>query len=94
MFQITCPHCGARDASEFTYGGDATVERPEGSEDPKAWMDYVYLRDNPRGAHWEYWHNVSGCRKWLKVERDTLSHEVTRVLSADQKTPARSEAGE
>src|SRR3546814_8270426 len=26
---IPCPHCGPRDVGEFTYGGDATKERPD-----------------------------------------------------------------
>ena len=27
--RIDCPHCGERDAREFTYLGDATVRRPD-----------------------------------------------------------------
>ena len=42
-----------------------------------AWTDYVYLRDNPRGPHREYWQHVHGCREWVIVARDTLSHEVS-----------------
>ena len=37
---------------------------------------YVYERDNPRGWHLEWWLHVGGCRKLLKVERHTLSHEL------------------
>ena len=28
MIRINCPFCGLRDHSEFTYGGDATIEYP------------------------------------------------------------------
>ena len=28
MIRITCPHCGPRDQSEFSYAGDATRTRP------------------------------------------------------------------
>ena len=38
-------------------------------------IDYVYLRDNPRGRYDEYWHHTSGCRRWLVVERDTVTHD-------------------
>ena len=77
MLRIDCPICGLRDETEFSYGGDATVVRPAMDEaDPKAWLDYVFMRDNPRGAHREYWHHASGCRQWLVVERDTLTHEI------------------
>ena len=29
MLHIRCPHCGMRSQNEFSYGGDATVKRPE-----------------------------------------------------------------
>ena len=77
MLRIPCPVCGLRDETEFSYGGDASVRHPPMVEtDPKAWMDYVFYRDNPRGSHREYWHHVAGCRQWLVVERDTVSHEI------------------
>lgn len=78
MLRIACPICGLRDETEFTYGGDATVTRPVMSEeDVKPWLDYVFMRDNPRGPHKEYWHHVTGCRQWLVVERDTLTHTIS-----------------
>jgi heterotetrameric sarcosine oxidase delta subunit len=73
--RLPCPLCGERPLEEFTYLGDATVERPE-SDDLAAFHDYVYLRDNPRGPHHEYWHHDGGCRAWLVIHRDTLTHEV------------------
>ncbi|WP_341987302.1 sarcosine oxidase subunit delta [Azorhizobium sp. AG788] len=77
--RIPCPYCGLRDAQEFAYLGDATVTRPDpaapGAED--AFHDYVYLRDNPAGAHKEYWYHGAGCRSWLVVARDTRTHEIT-----------------
>jgi len=77
MLRLQCPVCGLRDETEFSYGGDATVQRPDMNEtDLKVWHDFVFLRDNPRGAHLEYWHHVHGCRQWLVVERDTQSHEI------------------
>ena len=29
MLYIKCPYCGIRAQTEFAYGGDATVKRPE-----------------------------------------------------------------
>ena len=88
MIRIPCPTCGVRDHSEFAYGGDATVVRPDpANTDEGAWTDYVYLRDNPRGRHREYWQHVHGCRQWLIVDRDTVTHEIFRV------SPARDAAG-
>ncbi len=77
MLRIHCPVCGTRDETEFTYGGDASVSQPPMSEVEMApWLDYVFMRDNRRGLHKEYWHHVQGCRQWLVVERDTLTHDV------------------
>ena len=77
MLRIDCPVCGLRDETEFTYGGDANVTRPAMDEmDAKVWSDYVFIRDNPRGMHKEYWHHAQGCRQWLVLERDTLTHEM------------------
>lgn len=78
--KIHCPFCGARDHSEFTYSGDASVVRPDhGEQDQEVWHAYVYQRSNPKGVHQEYWHHTAGCRKFLVVERDTLTHKVASV---------------
>jgi sarcosine oxidase subunit delta len=80
MLRIECPCCGFRDHDEFRYGGDATVVRPAHDDvDTEAWYRYVYLRDNPKGCHREYWQHVSGCRQWLVVERDTVTHTIHSV---------------
>ncbi len=57
--RISCPYCGERALEEFTYRGDATVTRPTSLEPAaeQAWVDYVYLRDNPAGLHREHWHH-------------------------------------
>ena len=34
---------------------------------------------NPRGRTREHWQHVFGCRRFLVVERDTVSHEVYSV---------------
>ena len=46
------------------------------------WHDAVFLRENIRGMQSETWHHVSGCRMWLVVERDTLTHEIKSVRPA------------
>ncbi|EJC85600.1 sarcosine oxidase delta subunit [Rhizobium leguminosarum bv. trifolii WSM2297] len=79
---ISCPHCGSRPKEEFSIRGDAGLARPAPDAGQNAWYDYVYLRDNPRGSHSEYWHHSSGCRRWLIVERDTVTHVVHGVRDA------------
>ena len=80
---ITCPYCGPRDLSEFTYQGDANRNRPDpASTDPAAWHAYVYERTNPAGDHREHWQHSGGCRVHLVVTRNTLTHEIKQVAFA------------
>ncbi|HEY5797859.1 MAG TPA: sarcosine oxidase subunit delta [Bosea sp. (in: a-proteobacteria)] len=78
--RIICPHCGARDAQEFSYLGDANPKRPDGMEATETSMhDYVHLRDNPAGRHRELWYHGAGCHAWLVVTRDTRTHAIEAV---------------
>jgi methylglutamate dehydrogenase subunit B len=77
---IKCPHCGPREASEYTYVGDATIIRPDHDDtNIDKWNDYVFMRENPRGNHMEHWQHTSGCRAFIKVVRNTVSHEISNV---------------
>lgn len=84
--RIECPFCGDRDVSEFTYLGDAGFRRPppdmEGLAD--RFYEAVYLRENPAGAHEELWHHSSGCLSWLRVTRNTRTHEILAVRLATE----------
>ena len=76
MLLIPCPHCGPRDETEFTYGGQAGIAYPK---DPDAltdaeWADYLFLRDNPKGTFRERWVHSAGCRRWFDITRDTLTN--------------------
>jgi sarcosine oxidase subunit delta len=79
---INHPLLGPRDASEFTYLGDASIlHRPdwENEDSLKIFTDYGYLRNNPAGLHRELWFHELGDRSWLVVTRDTVTHEITAV---------------
>ena len=81
--RLTCPHCGPRGNDEFVYLGSADPVRPASHDAPsEAWVDYVYLRNNPAGANRELWHHAYGCRAWVVVTRDTRTHEVLKVEPA------------
>jgi len=88
MLRINCPHCGERNYTEFRYGGDAAKCRPaHGSTDVRAWHDHVFVFDNPKGLHREFWQHVNGCRQWLVLERDTQTNAVGRSYFAWQAPP-------
>ena len=74
--RIPCPFCGSRDSREFVTRGDATPARPAG-DDAEAMFGYLYLRDNPAGDFDELWYHAQGCRNWLRVTRNTVTHIVT-----------------
>lgn len=90
MIEIPCPWCGPRAHVEFSYGGDASLQRPAEDAPAGDWDAYVYLRDNPRGEHLELWQHVAGCRAWLRVRRDTATHAV---LGAEPARPWPASAG-
>ena len=84
---IKCPWCGDRSLAEFSYQGDATVERPD---DPMAtsdaeWNNFVNLRDNPKGWHDEIWHHIQGCRKHFKARRNVVTHEFASTVPMTEK---------
>ena len=86
---IDHPLLGPRDAREFVYLGDASlIDRPdpdafaERDEALDAFVDWLYLRDNPAGLHEELWFHEQGDRSWLVVTRDTTTHEIHDVRLA------------
>ncbi|MDC0660073.1 sarcosine oxidase subunit delta [Leisingera sp. SS27] len=89
---INHPILGPRDSQEFTYLGDASlIDRPDWQADNAAdqFCDYLYLRDNPAGAHRELWFHEQGDRSWLVVTRNTVTHEILNVELARDVARAR-----
>jgi sarcosine oxidase subunit delta len=79
--RIPCPFCGARDSREFVFRGDATPVRPQG-DDSGAMFAYLHLRDNPAGTFEELWYHAQGCRTWLRVTRNTVTHAISAASLA------------
>lgn len=77
MLIVTCPWCGEREVSEFSYGGEAHITRPENPDSlsDEQWGDYVFFRKNPRGVHYERWVHTHGCRRWFNAVRNTVTDE-------------------
>lgn len=79
MFVLTCPHCREkREEEEFTHAGQAFIARPEAPESvsDETWGDYLFMRNNTKGWHWEMWTHATGCRKFLVVKRHTVTHKI------------------
>lgn len=79
---INHPLLGPRDASEFTYLGDASlINRPDwqANNAGEQFYQYLYLRDNPAGEHRELWYHEQGDRSWLVITRNTLTNTISKV---------------
>ncbi len=81
MLVMVCPHCGPRNSSEFSYSG-MIKPRPGDMPDPVAWRRYLYEQDNVAGWARERWFHVDGCRRFLDVERHTVTNEITSIAEA------------
>lgn len=77
MMLLPCPWCGHRNVSEFRYVGELTPRPDPATTTPARWREYLYLRANRCGPVVERWYHRMGCRRYLVVERDTLTNQVT-----------------
>jgi len=89
MLLIPCPYCGERPEIEFRYGGEAHIARPlRPSElDDEAWLAFLYLRDNPKGIHFERWRHIHGCARFFNCVRDTVSDRILLTYKAGEPRP-------
>ncbi len=70
--RIVCPNCGSRPYTEFWFGG----ELPDAGDQE---FERAWLRRNAAGLQRERWFHYAGCRRWLTVERDTVTNEIHGV---------------
>ena len=94
MLLITCPFCGPREESEFACGGEGHIARPTEPEklSDAEWADYLFMRKNPKGVHYERWNHARGCRRWFNVARHTVTHRILAVYKMGEPPPAVSES--
>ena len=88
MLLLTCPNCGlAVEETELAPGGEAHLVRsgPDSTDDD--FEEYLFLRDNAKGAHLERWRHAYGCGKWFLAARDTATLEVFGTYPAQTKAP-------
>jgi heterotetrameric sarcosine oxidase delta subunit len=76
MFRIPCPHCGLRDATEFRHHGERRVRPDSHAVTPAEWRAYLYEQRNVAGWTNEIWYHRAGCRRFISVERNTLTNEI------------------
>ncbi len=90
MLLIRCPHC-EQDLPEleFAYAGEAHIARPANPAalSDEAWRDYLFIRTNPRGVHFERWRHVHGCARFFNAARDTVSDRFLATYKAGEPRP-------
>jgi len=64
VFRIPCPHCGPRNRTEFRHVGERK-SRPD-----------LYGQRNLADWTAETWYHTAGCRRFVTVERHTMSNEI------------------
>lgn len=79
MLVIVCTHCGPRNSDEFTYQGEPTPRPDAAGTDAAEWRRYLYMKTNRRDWVIERWFHVAGCRRYLMLERHTMSNEIRSV---------------
>ncbi|MDM3871384.1 sarcosine oxidase subunit delta [Porticoccus sp. W117] len=92
MLHIYCPFCREeRDEEEFSYAGEAHIQRPLDPESlsDEEWGDYLFFRTNAKGIHHEMWYHIAGCRRYFNVTRDTLSYQILESYLISQQPGVR-----
>ncbi|SEQ18445.1 sarcosine oxidase subunit delta [Loktanella sp. DSM 29012] len=88
MLILNCPYCGRDvDETDLHAGGEAHLKRfgPGSSDDE--FEHYLFMRENPKGVHFERWRHVYGCGKWFLAARNTATLQVYGTYSAQSTEP-------
>ncbi len=88
MLILQCPNCGvAAEETELSAGGEAHLTRfgPGSTDDD--FEQYLFLRENPKGVHFERWRHSYGCGKWFHAARCTVTNEVFGTYAAQTTEP-------
>ena len=91
MLLIRCPYC-EQDLPEleFAYAGEAHIARPQdpSQTSDEEWRDFLFIRSNPRGVHFERWRHIHGCGRFFNACRDTVSDRFLMTYKAGEERPA------
>ena len=92
MLVIKCPVCGVEgEEGDFHAGGQAHIARPASSNPENIsdieQRDYLFMRHNPKGLHFERWRCDRGCGKWFHAARDTATLEFKGYYAINELPP-------
>ncbi|WP_341366411.1 sarcosine oxidase subunit delta [Yoonia sp. BS5-3] len=88
MLILRCPYCGVDvDETDLHAGGQAHLTREGPGSSDADFEDYLFMRENPKGVHFERWRHAYGCGKWFHAARCTVSLEVFGTYPAQTLRP-------
>ncbi|GGE61824.1 sarcosine oxidase subunit delta [Actibacterium pelagium] len=97
MLLIHCPYCDETlPEAEFTYAGQAHVIRhPEpSSQTDQEWEEFLFIRENVKGDHFERWRHFHGCGRYFNAVRNTVSDKFLTTYKAGAPRPQLSDLKE
>jgi heterotetrameric sarcosine oxidase delta subunit len=83
-FLLSCPDCGPREVTEFSYGGESN-KRPSPQATPAELARYLFFRRNAHGRQVEWWYHGDGCQQWLLADRDTGTNAVLSTFRPEDR---------
>ncbi|MFJ1311619.1 sarcosine oxidase subunit delta [Agrobacterium sp. P15N1-A] len=90
MLLIRCPYCKETlPEAEFTYAGQAHITRAAdpSSQTDKQWEEFLFIRENVKGPHFERWRHLHGCGRFFNAVRDTVSDRFLTTYRAGEPRP-------
>ncbi|MCT4369221.1 sarcosine oxidase subunit delta [Yangia mangrovi] len=90
MLLIHCPYCDETlPEVEFTYAGEAHIARPENPSEMSddAWQQFLFMRDNVKGDHFERWRHLHGCGRFFNAVRNTVTDKFLTTYKAGAPRP-------
>jgi len=90
LLLIRCPYSGEfYPEIEFAYAGEAHIIRPDrplelSDED---WRNFLFIRTNPRGLHFERWRHIHGSGRFFNAVRDTVSDKFITTYKIGIRRP-------
>jgi sarcosine oxidase subunit delta len=90
MLLIHCPYCDETlPEAEFVYAGQAHIERPElpSGQSDEQWEEFLFIRTNARGPHYERWRHAHGCGRFFNAVRDTVTDRFLTTYKAGEARP-------
>jgi sarcosine oxidase subunit delta len=88
MLILRCPYCDRDvDETDLHAGGEAHLKRFGPGSTDENFEGYLFMRENPKGVHFERWRHVYGCGKWFLAARNTATLQVYGTYSAQTLEP-------